>query len=89
LKRILQTLKRPTRETMILCELCTLQQADQRCSKGLNMPKKMKCPDFNPGIERFCAVPEDYKGPDQLHQMASFFGLQGKELKRVHALKER
>lgn len=65
-----------------------LQQADKSCSKGHTIPKKMKCPDFTPGIERFCAIPADYKGPEQLHQMASYFGLQGKELKRVHALKD-
>jgi len=73
---------------MTLCELCMLQQADKSCSKGLLIPKKMKCPDFTPGIERFCAVPADYRGRDQLHQMASFFGLQGKELKRVHELEK-
>jgi hypothetical protein len=46
----------------------------------------MRCLDFAPGIERFCQDPTDYKGGEQLHQMASYFGLRGKELKRVHEL---
>jgi hypothetical protein len=73
---------------MVLCELCVLQQADKQCSKGNTIPKKMRCTDFTPGIERFCATPGDYTGQKQLGQMASFFGLKGKELKRVLALSE-
>jgi hypothetical protein len=46
----------------------------------------MKCVDFTPGIERFCSTPADYVGPEQLKQMALFFGLAGKELKLVLAL---
>jgi hypothetical protein len=69
-----------------LCEFCVLQQADGRCSKGRNTPKKMKCIEFAPGLERFCSTPGDYAGQDQLKQMALFFGLAGKELKRVIAL---
>jgi hypothetical protein len=48
----------------------------------------MRCIDFTPGIERFCSAPDDYTGPEQLKQMASFFGLTGKELKRVLAMSE-
>ena len=70
---------------MILCEFCVLQQSDGRCAKGRNTPKKMKCIDFAPGVDRFCS-PGDYAGQDQLKQMALFFGLAGKELKRVIAL---
>ncbi len=72
---------------MTLCEFCILQQPDQSCARGLAIPKKMKCAEFTPGIERFCAKPTDYKGPEQLRQMASFFGMSGQELKRVQALK--
>jgi hypothetical protein len=43
----------------------------------------MRCIDFMPGIERFCATPADYTGLAQLKQMAVFFGLAGKELRRV------
>jgi hypothetical protein len=73
---------------MTLCEFCVLQQADGLCSKGHKTPKKMKCVDFTPGIERFCSTPEDYKGRDQLKQMALFFGIAGRELERVLALSE-
>jgi hypothetical protein len=68
---------------MTLCEFCVLQQADGSCSNGHTTPKKMRCVDFAPGIERFCSTPADYVGQEQLKQMALFFGLAGKELKRV------
>src|ERR1041384_6578030 len=71
---------------MTLCEFCTLQQADGRCAVGYRIPKKMRCRGFAPGIERFCSTPADYLGPEQLRQMALFFGLAGKELKLVLAL---
>ena len=71
---------------MTLCEFCTLQQADGRCAMGYTIPKKMRCGGFAPGIERFCSTPADYVGPEQLRQMALFFGLAGKELKLVLAL---
>lgn len=73
---------------MTLCEFCVLQQADKQCSKGNTIPKKMRCKDFTPGIERFCATPGDYSGRAQIGQMALYFGLKGKELKRVLALSE-
>lgn len=81
----LTTEKNPAK-TMTICEFCVLQQADKSCLRGLTIPKKMRCLDFAPGIERFCQDPTDYKGGEQLHQMASYFGLRGKELKRVHEL---
>ena len=71
---------------MILCELCRLQTADKTCARGNTIPKRMKCADFTPGIERFCAVPEDYVSKQQVYQMALFFGLTGKELKRVQTM---
>jgi hypothetical protein len=43
----------------------------------------MRCSEFTPGLERFCSTPADYKGQDQLRQMAVYFGLTGKELARV------
>jgi hypothetical protein len=73
---------------MTLCEFCVLQQADRVCSKGHRTPKTMKCVDFAPGIERFFSTREDYTGRGQLKQMASFFGIAGKELKRVLAMSE-
>lgn len=73
---------------MTLCEFCVLKQSDGKCAVARNTPKKMRCIDFKPGIERFCATQADYKGPEQLRQMAVYFGLAGKELKRVMALGE-
>lgn len=73
---------------MTLCEFCILQQTDGKCSQGHTTPKKMRCIDFAPGIERFCASSADYVGQAQLKQMALFFGITGKELRRVMALSE-
>jgi hypothetical protein len=73
---------------MTLCEFCVLQQADGRCSYGRPTPKKMRCVDFTPGIERFCSTPADYTGREQLKQMALFFGIAGRELERVLAMSE-
>ena len=71
---------------MKLCEFCTHQKADGQCAADRPIPAKMRCIDFTPGIERFCAAPADYTGREQLKQMAEFFGLAGKELRRVLAL---
>lgn len=71
---------------MILCELCTLQTTEKNCSRGHNTPTKMRCVDFTPGLERFFANAADYTGKAQITQMASYFGLKGKELKRVQQL---
>ena len=73
---------------MTLCELCRLQQTDGRCSNGHKTPPKMRCVDFSPGIERFCATPADYVRQEQIRQMAVYFGLTGKELKRVQEMSE-
>ena len=73
---------------MTLCELCVLQQEDGRCSKGYKTPPKMRCVDFSPGIERFCATPADQVRHEQIKQMAVFFGITGRELKRVVAMSE-
>ena len=73
---------------MILCELCTLRQTDGRCSNGLKTPSKMRCVDFSPGIEQFCATQADQAKVEQIRQMALFFGLAGKELRRVLAMGE-
>ena len=73
---------------MRLCEFCVLQQSDGRCSNGHKPPLKMRCVDFAPGIERFCATPADYAGHEQIKQMALYFGFAGKELKRVMAMSE-
>ena len=49
----------------------------------MNIPKTMRCREFAPGMEKFCANPADFAGPGQILEMARFFGLNGKELKKV------
>ncbi|MGE0104744.1 MAG: hypothetical protein AB7H86_18180 [Blastocatellales bacterium] len=71
---------------MKLCDFCVRQKPDGQCSNGLKPRAKMRCGDFTPGIDRFCSTPEDYTGRDQIRQMAVYFGLAGKELKRVIAM---
>ncbi len=73
---------------MKLCEFCILQESDGVCSAGHKTPSKMRCAGFAPGMSRFCATPAEYTGREQLRQMAIFFGIDGRELKRVLALTE-
>jgi hypothetical protein len=68
---------------MIVCDFCSSYQQDGKCGLGLNIPKGMGCHEFSPGIERFCAEPKDFVSPNQIIQMATFFGMKGRELKKV------
>jgi hypothetical protein len=68
---------------MIICEFCVQYREDNTCGYGLNIPKRMGCREFDPGIEKFCANPADFVSPGQILQMAGFFGLKGIELKKV------
>jgi len=68
---------------MIICEFCLQHLGDDRCRLGLNTPKHMSCRDFDPGIEKFCSTPSDFVNSGQLIQMATYFGIKGKELKKV------
>lgn len=68
---------------MIICEFCLQFQKDGTCGYGLNIPKRMGCREFDPGIEKFCSNPNDFVSPGQILQMAGFFGLKGIELKKV------
>jgi hypothetical protein len=74
---------------MSICEFCVRQSADGSCRLGLNVPKTMRCREFEPGMEKFCANPADFAGPAQILEMARFFGLNGKELKKVKIVVER
>ena len=49
----------------------------------MNIPKGMGCREFDPSMERFCSDPKDFVSLTQIVQMATFFGLKGRELKRV------
>ena len=68
---------------MIICDFCLLRSQDGACRLGLNLPKTMKCHQFAPGIEKFCAKPTDFVSPNQIIEMATFFGLTRTELKKV------
>ena len=46
----------------------------------------MGCREFDPGIDKFCSNPNDFVSPNQIIQMATFFGIKGTELKKVKAI---
>ena len=54
----------------------------------MNLPKTMRCREFAPGVEKFCADPADFVSPHQIVEMAKFFGLNGSELKKVKTVAE-
>lgn len=68
---------------MIICEFCLQYNPEGKCAFGLNLPKRMGCREFDPGIEKFCADASDFKGAPQIIQMATFFGIKGMELKKI------
>jgi hypothetical protein len=74
---------------MIVCDFCLHRSQGGACGIGLNIPKTMKCREFTPGIERFCAKPADFVSPNQIIDMARFFGLEKTELKKVRIIAER
>lgn len=68
---------------MIACEFCIHCAVDATCKLGLKLPKKMSCREFGPQIEKFCSDPKDFVNPNQIVQMATYFGFQKVELKKV------
>ena len=48
----------------------------------------MRCREFATGMEKFCANPADFVSPNQILEMARFFGLSGTELKKVEIVAE-
>ncbi len=74
---------------MTICEFCLLRSPEGVCRVGLNIPKTMKCREFAPGINRFCAKPTDFVSPNQIVEMAKFFGLEKAELRKVQIIAER
>jgi hypothetical protein len=73
---------------MTICEFC-LQFRDGRCTFGLNLPKGMGCREFDPGIDKFCSDPKDFKNAGQIIEMATFFGIKGTELKKIKVIAKR
>jgi hypothetical protein len=68
---------------MIICEFCLQYTENGECTFGLRIPKRMGCREFDPGIDKFCSDPSDFVSPNQIIQMATFFGIKGTELKKV------
>ena len=68
---------------MIICEFCLQYTEKGECTFGLRIPKRMGCREFDPGIDKFCSDPSDFVSPNQIIQMATFFGIKGTELKKV------
>jgi hypothetical protein len=48
----------------------------------------MGCHEFDPALEGFCSNPRDFVSPGQIIQMATFFGIKGRELKKVKSMAE-
>ena len=46
----------------------------------------MACREFKPALEKFCSDPKDFVGHAQIVQMATFFGMKGRELKKVELM---
>lgn len=74
---------------MTICEFCNHFLPDGTCNLQLNKPRRMGCREFSPGIEKFCAQPQDFVSAGQIIQMATFFGIGGLELKKVKQLAQR
>ena len=74
---------------MIVCEFCSLYEGEGKCKLGLNIPKGMSCREFSPGMEKFCADPNDFVSPDQIIEMADYFGFQRVELKKIKLMAAR
>ena len=74
---------------MNICEFCLHQVKEGVCQLELNIPKSMRCREFSPGMEKFCAEPTDFVSTNQIVEMARFFGLDKTELKKVKTIAER
>jgi hypothetical protein len=74
---------------MTICDFCLHRSQDGSCNLGLNIPKTMRCREFAPGMQMFCAKPSDFVSVEQIVEMAKYFGLGRTELKKVKAIAER
>lgn len=71
---------------MTVCEFCSHFTKERGCRLGLNLPKAMSCREFRPGIEKFCSERKDFVNQNQIVQMATFFGFQRVELKKIKVM---
>jgi hypothetical protein len=74
---------------MIICEFCLQYRRNGECGFGLKIPRGLRCPEFDPGVEKFCANPLDFNGLGQIVEMATFFGLKGTEMKKIKQIAAR
>ena len=74
---------------MIVCDFCKHFRQDGQCYLGLKIPRAMGCREFEPALEKFCSDPKDFVSPAQIVQMATFFGMKGRELKKVNLMATR
>jgi len=74
---------------MIICEFCLNYTVAGECKVGLDIKKGMTCREFEPGLEKFCADPKDFVSPSQITQMATYFGFQKVELRKVKLMAAR
>ena len=68
---------------MAICEFCMNFTREGLCTLGLDIRKGMTCREFRPGMEKFCSDPKDFVSPQQIVQMATYFGIGRTELKKV------
>jgi len=71
---------------MIACEFCLHHTAGGKCALGLNIPKGLSCREFDPTLDKFCSDPKDFVSQNQIIQMATFFGFQRMELKKIKVM---
>ena len=71
---------------MIVCEFCLHYTPAGDYRLAIKIPKGMSCREFSPGIKKFCANPADFVSRNQIVQMATFFGFQRTELKKIKAM---
>lgn len=74
---------------MIVCDFCMQYRQNGECGLGLNIPKTMGCIGFDPGIEKFCSDPKDFVSSRQIVEMAMYFKIKGRELKKVKLMAAR
>ncbi len=73
---------------MAICEFCS-NFTKGACTIGLDVRKGMTCREFRPGMEKFCSDPKDFVSPNQIVQMATYFGIGRAELKKVRLMATR
>ena len=72
-----------------LCDFCSEYAKDGTCRLGRPTPRALACQDFAPEMPNFFANPADFTGAAQVVQMATYFGLRGREMKKVKLMAAR